>query len=248
MLGLGLTLTRPIIRHSDAVDDPLAGISFALRLQTHNGNNVPLGLYQDTACAVPATMDGDPIAAWKGTLMGSPVTFTQADSQQQPLLFFQAGVPVVLGDGVDDILIGPLVTASLVFSMYAGLSAIDPNANGKFLCNGNSGGYYLSIADTNRNLLWENIANNYCGTATDQFETWSAVRPSSPASFWVDGVLNRSNITGTPSVPVSATTILDAIGNSVPSPAMLVALMISETAHDTTSRQLVESYIAALLP
>lgn len=75
---------------------------FALRLQTHNGDNAPLGLYQDTACTIPATQNGDPVAGWKDVLGASGLVAIQTDSQKQPILLFVGGVPTVWYDGVDD--------------------------------------------------------------------------------------------------------------------------------------------------
>lgn len=84
--------------------DTLAGISFALRLQTHNGDNVPLGLYLDTACTTPATDEFDIIAGWKDELGTSGIAGTQATEAKRPILVFDAGVPTLLFDGVDDAL------------------------------------------------------------------------------------------------------------------------------------------------
>lgn len=91
---------------SGVAPDPLAGITFTLRLQTHSGFGAtplaPLGLYQDAAKTIPATQDFDPVAAWEGVLMGVPVTAVQADEDKQPYLLFVDGVPTVVFDGVDD--------------------------------------------------------------------------------------------------------------------------------------------------
>lgn len=75
--------------------DPLAGIVLSLRLQTHNGDNVPLGLYQDTACTVPATEAGDLIAAWRDEISDSGLTALQATEGKRPELQFVSGVPCV---------------------------------------------------------------------------------------------------------------------------------------------------------
>lgn len=99
-LGRGLAFWRPVL--TGAPPDPLAGIAFALRLQTHNGDNVPLGLWQDVSKTVPALLDGDPIAVWEDVLSASGREFTQADPSKQPLLFFESGVPTILLDGVND--------------------------------------------------------------------------------------------------------------------------------------------------
>jgi hypothetical protein len=137
MLGLGLTLTRPIIRHSDAVTDPLAGISFALRLQTHNGDTVPLGIYQDTACTIPADEEWDPVAAWRDELSDSGLVAIQANTDKQPLLVFESGVPTLLFDGVDDY----LVTSNSTLSQPCSIMAVAQSSN-------NSGLYLCDSADT----------------------------------------------------------------------------------------------------
>lgn len=84
--------------------DPLEGIALSLRLQTHNGDNSPIGLYTDTACTTPATTAGDLIAAWKDELGTSGIVFTQATSGNRPTLQFDSGVPVVRFNGTDQYL------------------------------------------------------------------------------------------------------------------------------------------------
>jgi len=88
--------------------DPLADVPFAIRLQTHNGNNVPLGLFQDTACTIPATSDFELVAAWRDELSGSGLVLTQSNVNQRPMLFFINGVPTLFFDGSDDRLQGSL--------------------------------------------------------------------------------------------------------------------------------------------
>lgn len=87
--------------------DPIAGFNWAARLQTHiPGSNTPIGLYQDVACTIPCTMDGDSVAAWRDELSTSGVVFTQSDPQKQPLLVFDgSGIPTVIPDGVDDVMV-----------------------------------------------------------------------------------------------------------------------------------------------
>ena len=85
--------------------DPLAGIQVNLRFQTHRGDRIPVGLYQDVACTVPATTDGDPIAAWRDEFTGSGLVAIQNISSHRPKLRFEEGVPQVEFDGVDDVLI-----------------------------------------------------------------------------------------------------------------------------------------------
>ena len=97
-------LSRSGIITRDYETDPLAGIPFSLRLQTHGGEVLPLGLYKDTACTIPATNEGDLIAAWRDEISGSGLVAVQDVSTKRPSLRFVAGRPVVRFDGVDDVL------------------------------------------------------------------------------------------------------------------------------------------------
>jgi hypothetical protein len=83
---------QKVAQHSHSLRPPP---SYQLRLQTHNGDNVPLGLYQDAAMTIPAMEDGDPIYVWKDVLTSSGLVYTAPDSSQRPTLRFRYGVPVV---------------------------------------------------------------------------------------------------------------------------------------------------------
>lgn len=89
---------------NEFVYDPIAGLDFSLRLQTHRGDGAPLGLYLDTACTTPATTAGDPIAAWRDELSGSGIVAIQPTSTKRPTLRFTSGIPWLEFDGVDDLL------------------------------------------------------------------------------------------------------------------------------------------------
>lgn len=107
--------------------DPLAGVVFALRLQTHAGDNVPVGLYQDVACTIPATADGHVVAAWRDELGGSGKTYSQSDVSKRPLLKIVSGAPVVRFDGIDDVL--ELVTG---WDISSALLAVSCRVSGSF--------------------------------------------------------------------------------------------------------------------
>lgn len=101
-LGLGMGLMRAGGASVPPWVDPLADIDFALRLQTHRGDGVPLGLYQDTAFTIPATTAGQSIAAWRDELSGSALIATQSVSTKRPTLRFTNGIPWLEFDGIDD--------------------------------------------------------------------------------------------------------------------------------------------------
>ena len=87
--------------------DPLAGISFFGRWQTHDGDNVPVRMWQDVAMTIPAVNAFDPVAAWVSKDNPSRI-LTQSDSNKRPILNFAGSgsdVPVLEGDGLDDILL-----------------------------------------------------------------------------------------------------------------------------------------------
>jgi len=62
----------------------------------------PIGLYQDTACTIPAMVDGDLIAGVKDEVGNTGIIATQPNAAKQPYLLFVRGVPTITGDGVDD--------------------------------------------------------------------------------------------------------------------------------------------------
>lgn len=104
MLGLSLALPAARAQAKPWVD-PLAGYTFALRLQTHRGDGVPLGLFQDAAGTIPAMVDGDPVGCWKDRISGSGLQAVQATATMRPTLRFSGGLPYVSFDGVDDSLV-----------------------------------------------------------------------------------------------------------------------------------------------
>jgi hypothetical protein len=103
---MSILLTPGVIAsHRRGWIDPLAGFSFSLRLQTHRGDGVPVGLYKDAECAIPATADGDAIAAWRDELSDSGLVAVQSVSTKRPILKFVSGIPVLRFDGIDDFLL-----------------------------------------------------------------------------------------------------------------------------------------------
>jgi len=96
-LGLRRSIIAQVI-----LPDPLDALSFLLRLQTHNGDGVPVGLYTDTGCTTPATASGDAIAAWRDESKPDGLLITQSNASQRPTLHYVGGKPVVRFDGVDD--------------------------------------------------------------------------------------------------------------------------------------------------
>jgi hypothetical protein len=111
------------------------GIDVILRLQTHRGDGVPVGLYQDAACTIPATDDGDPVGGWKDELSNSGLVAVQSVSTKRPILKFVSGIPVLRFDGIDDFLIiatVPTISGVVGFASTAFYSSAT-QANGRLL-------------------------------------------------------------------------------------------------------------------
>lgn len=159
LIGISLALTQQRNRLGSSPVDPLAGLNWAARLQTHiPGSNTPLGLYQDVACTIPCTMDGDPVAAWRDELSASAVIATQSNSQLQPLLVFDTGIPTILFDGVDDFLASSTPTISQPNTHFVGISELAIGT--KAITASDSGGF------SNDQELFTTVTwNYYAGSA-----------------------------------------------------------------------------------
>lgn len=64
-----------------------------LVLTTHNGNNIPLGLYQDAAATTPSTAEGHPVRSWKDLRNGQIVPI--GSGSVPAVLNFISGVPLI---------------------------------------------------------------------------------------------------------------------------------------------------------
>lgn len=194
---LGMALSNHAVRFRRAVvPDPLEGMAFGYgRLQTHRGDNVPLGLYQDVACTIPAVAEFDLVAAWRDELTESGAVATQADPDKQPLLVFINGVPLLEFDGADDFLShgeGGAVAASMFavarndafpgYQMLAGFGVpAGPNIY-SFLPGATWGGYYsANVSALEGNTLFHTLAQ--------------IVRGFNDIDFYTDGsvVTNQTN-------------------------------------------------------
>lgn len=101
--AVGNTIVDSDITNLVAGGDPLAGITFALRLQASKGfgstPNAPFSLYQDVFGASPATADGDPVALWRDELGTSGLSAVQSNPLFQPTLRIVNGKPTLDSNG-----------------------------------------------------------------------------------------------------------------------------------------------------
>lgn len=97
-------------------DDPLEGIPYILRLQTHRGDNIPLGINP---------LAGAPNSTWSG-IVGSS---SQPIETKRPETQFDGSTPYLGFDGVDDWMsIGDFGMRSYTYSVL--LRSRSPNFNG----------------------------------------------------------------------------------------------------------------------
>jgi lysophospholipase L1-like esterase len=83
-----------------ALSSVLKASTFQVRLQTHLGDGVPIGLYKDAACTLPATLAGDDVRGWKDVLSGSGFTLTVQSGDPAAKLRFFDGRPCVELNGL----------------------------------------------------------------------------------------------------------------------------------------------------
>lgn len=183
----GLSGLGGIMRSSGGWTDPLAGIPFALRLQTHRGDNVPLGLYQDTTCTIPATADGHSVAAWRDELSGSGLIATQSNAMKQPTLRFVDGVPVLRFDGVDDEL---LATIAEPDASYWSIALRQDDTNNRVpLGAGDNGAHTIFYNGTG--VFFSGQQVNAGATMTD-WNVLQGLRGVGRVSVYLNGVLIES--------------------------------------------------------
>jgi len=100
VLGLALSplVTQPVL--STGWVDPLAGIDFALRLQTHRGDGVPVGLFTDAGTT--SAGESDSVYTWADELSNSGLSAVQSNAMKRGTLEFLNGIPFLSMDYVDD--------------------------------------------------------------------------------------------------------------------------------------------------
>lgn len=237
--------------------DSLAGIPFALRLQTHRGDNIPLGLYQDAACTIPAVTDGDPVGGWRDEISGSGLVAVQSISTQRPTLRFRSGVPVLEFDGVDDFL---SLTLARPFPFSISVSAKSSDTSfGGMAGYGNFnvaiGNGFPGTAPNNGFWIWTpNAATTYgeAGSIDTDWHNHIGVIPSEVESEWVmyrDGIAVGSPGLDAATPQSGATTLF--IGQSSTSENWagdMTSYMQSTGAWDSETSGVISSYNTSLHP
>jgi hypothetical protein len=82
-----------VIGAGASLADPLASLTLDVRLQTHLGDGVPHGMYQDAAATIPADTAGDLVYLWRDEINSTGLQLVQATSSNRPVLQFDGGLP-----------------------------------------------------------------------------------------------------------------------------------------------------------
>lgn len=232
-----------------ASDDPLAGFTWSMRLQNcvPGATGTPLGLYQDTAGTTPATQDFESIGGIRRTLGGSAVFSTQSVAEKQPYLFFDNGVPTIVGDEVDDFLnytdiagltegtVFIVCNRTLASAGYEGLITLKSQF-----------GIYSKIASS---AFWGVFdgSNRIAGEATGATYTVLTVRRSALATeLRTDG--GAWTTRGKSTEASFGSFILSDSGTSQFHGGGLVALLISPSELNDSDCGIVETYLAQIKP
>jgi hypothetical protein len=223
--------------------DPLVDYSFSARLQAHAGDNVPLGLYQDTACTIPATQEFDPIAAWRDELSGSNEKFVNSNTDQQPLLIFVDGVPVVSFDGVDDVLVQDGAFEPVYIAVRAqhlsdsGFGRVTTQAGG------GSGGFVSTGTEWNARYGGSNIL---LGTITGNYDALFLQAGAGTSRYSLNGT---GDIEPDNSLPNAIWAIGDyQSGGGQVIEMNLVAMYFGAAAIDAAAQTVLETYTSNLSP
>lgn len=233
--------------------DPLAALTFALRLQTHSGfgatPNAPFGLYTDTACTTPATVAGDLVAAWRDELGTSGIVLTQATSLKRPTLQFVSSKPVLRFDGLLSDFVCPLSFASTSHIWYAGLS--QGTATNRLLLDSATGRIilYPYAGGSGGQVGWfdgafhDNIA---AGTTPFQVLTYKFDAPNTLGTVYRNGA---SLGTGT-YIPraIGGTTIFGAINDQLSGffDGDMSSFVVQSALPTTPQQQLIEGFLATI--
>lgn len=103
---------------STAPVDPLAGISFRIRLEAYNDGGSPTSAYTDLAGTILATdPDVDVIASFRNVFWSTDIAAVQGTVPARPMFIVEDGLPAWFWDGIDDCTLGslPAFGESLIF-------------------------------------------------------------------------------------------------------------------------------------
>jgi hypothetical protein len=251
MLSMALMVARR------RAGDELSGIPFRLRLQTHRGDGLPFGLYQNTACTIPATADGHAVAAWRDELSGSGLVAIQSVSTKRPILRIPSGNPVLEYDGVDDFL-SVVLPRPFPFSLATGAKS-NTTAFGGMAGYGSGalaiGNAFAGFAPSSAFWLWGPDTGSTYGNPGNLDTNWhvhQALVEGGATSEWsmiLDGITGGApGVTGTPVSDVGTTLCIGQDGNGAHWGGRMSSYLQSGGIWDSGAVSQIQLYLDSLLP
>lgn len=225
--------------------DPLAGFNWAARLQTHiPGNNTPLGMFQDVACTIPSTQDGDNFAGWKDVLSDSGVIFTQAVSDQIPIFVSDGSTPTGLLDGVNDFW-ATVLAAINDFTLFVVVNQTGDNA-----LLGSSTNFQTRVGESGSNVLstFDSVNNpqsSPLGVAQGNWSTLGFKRNGSSVEFFQNGISYGTGLMSGAFTPTCFGAFLGALNFLN---GQVIAVLLSPESMTGPDVATVFNYTALLIP
>ncbi len=225
-----------------------------VRLQTHMGDNVPVGLFQDAALTTPATEEGDRVGGWRDMWVPSDAAFvavTQTDNALRPTLTFVGGVPH-LYFAAGQFLIGDMVAWTLDRALV--ICGFTPDDVASYTLFDIGAGTDTWTTDTDNNGSPQAFSSArkddiHLGTLADPFLDYTLAYYSADGVFtaWLDGTQEGTTAVNT----FLADTGEFVIGNSYAqgaNPAKNYAGLISSffVSHKLTDRSPLDDYVRSL--
>lgn len=243
--------------------DPLAGISWVLRLQTKSGfganPNAIIGLYQDVSCTIPVVSAGDLVAARRDELGTSGVIASQSNSGKRGILNFDGSTPYVECDGSNDSYLPDsnfrfnehtiyvLVRLSVDQVSRVIISEFNPTGSDCYFAVGisdsvNNRVKYFSSSSGTSNTLEPAGADLVAG----QWYVLTFAQDAMPTKYyWQDGVLigSQAGTNTSATDTVSSIDYIEAFGGIQFFEGDDIAILVANSFHDSTTRGIVESYL-----
>lgn len=238
--------TGAIAASGETIPDPLAGYPWIARMQTHNGNGTPLGLYTDMAGTTPVVTDGDVALNWTDELSTSGAVFS--NTTNGIIVKFVNGIPVLRSDSTGNSLVGS--PYMIPVSFFALVKRNDSPWFGRIIntVSGVSGLNLEALATGRWDASFANAVITDIGPVTGGYDIIEAQGSPGASYVAVNGVeTSLSDQTFYPfGLPYTIGDYLSG-GNQNPK-ADIVAILISGTPIASPDRVIIRNYLATLRP
>lgn len=249
-VNVGDVISKSGANNTLTVPDPLAVLGVTLRLQTHKGDRVPLGMYQDAAATVPATAADHPIRVWRDEIGGTGVVATASSDAARPLLKFINGVPVVYFTGTSFLTLNKAATDfpasySAVYNAYALTTGIIvttvSGTNGRL--------FHMIYPNTAGRYRWSNLNSDhgFAEWGITSYVYSEATAATGTETIWFAGT-QKNTRTGAVSNATSGALIMGSKQDSTfPFTGYISSLILAPVIWSDEQRITAENYAAYLM-